>query len=370
MNAPVAVPFLDLGALYRADAPDYDAAYRRVMDHGWWIQGPELQAFEAEFAQACGVAHAVGVGNGLDALALALRAAGIGPGHEVLVPAHTFIATWLAVAQVGAVPRAVEPAPGGFNITAAGVARALGPHTRAVLPVHLYGQVADGPALADLCRAHGLLLLEDAAQAHGAQQDRRPAGSFGTAAAFSFYPGKNLGAFGDGGAVVTDDDALAERVRKLRNYGGLQRYQHEELGGNSRLDELQAAFLRVRLARLAAHNAARQAVATQYQQRLDGLPGLTLPDVPPGHQPAWHLYVVRCAHRDALQAHLARQGVQTLVHYPRPVYRFAPFAAHGPAHRTLADALCDEILSLPMSPLLTPDQVDRVCDAVTDFFTP
>lgn len=368
MSGTVNVPFLDLQAIYREDAPAYDAAYRRVMDSGRWILGPELSQFEARFAEHCEVRHAIGVGNGLDALRLALEVAGIGPGDEVIVPAHTFIATWLAVQQCGATPVAVEPAAGSFTIAAAEVAAAITQRTRAVMPVHLYGHAADPAALAALCEQHGLVLIEDAAQAHGARHDGRRLGSFGQMSGFSFYPGKNLGAFGDAGAVVTNDDALAAALRARRNYGSAARYVHDSLGTNSRLDELQAAWLSVRLARLDEHNQRRREVAAQYSAGLAGLPGLSLPSTRPGDEPVWHLYVLRTPQRQALQAWLAERGIETLVHYPRPVYRFAPFAAHGPAGRTASDALCDEALSLPMGPHLSPPQVQQVIDAVRSFF--
>lgn len=361
------VRFLDLQAIYRQDQAAYDAAYRRVMDSGRWILGPELEAFEAEFAAHSGRRHAVGMGNGLDALVLALQVAGIGPGDEVIVPAHTFIATWLAVRHVGALPRPVEPAPGLFNIDVAGVEAALTPATRAVMPVHLYGAPADVAALQALCGARGLLLVEDAAQAHGARHRGQTMGSFGRLAGYSFYPGKNLGAFGDAGAVVTDDDGLAQSLRERRNYGSRVRYQHDSDGVNSRLDELQAAFLRVRLQRLDDHNAQRRAQAERYRERLTGVPGLTLPAVPAGDEPVWHLFVVRHAARSALQAALAAQGVETLIHYPRPCYRFAPFVAHAPAGRSASDRLCDEVLSLPIGPHLGLADIDRVAEAVAAF---
>lgn len=365
MSEPV--KFLDLQSIYRQDQAAYDAAYRRVMDSGRWILGPELEAFEAEFAAFGGRRHAIGVGNGLDALALALQVAGIGPGDEVIVPAHTFIATWLAVRQCGATPRPVEPAAGSYNIDAAGVAAALTPKTRAVMPVHLYGAPADPAAIRALCESKGLLLLEDAAQAHGAMHHGQPVGGFGRMAAYSFYPGKNLGAFGDAGALVTDDDTLATALRARRNYGSAVRYQHDSEGVNSRLDELQAAFLRVRLARLHEHNAQRRLQAARYAERLAGVAGLSLPVVPVGDEPVWHLFVVRHLQRDAMQAALKAQGIETLIHYPKPVYRFPPFAEYAPATRSLSDAICDECLSLPIGPHLTLPQIDQVADAVAAF---
>lgn len=361
------IKFLDLQAIYRQDQAAYDAAYRRVMDSGRWILGPELEAFEAEFAAYGGRRHAIGVGNGLDALALALQVAGIGPGDEVIVPAHTFIATWLAVRQCGATPRAVEPAAGSYNIDATGVSAALTPATKAVMPVHLYGAPSDPAAIKTLCESKGLLLLEDAAQAHGARHQGQPVGGFGRMAAYSFYPGKNLGAFGDAGALVTDDDALATALRARRNYGSAVRYQHDSEGVNSRLDELQAAFLRVRLARLDEHNTQRRVQAARYAERLASAPGLSLPAVPPGDEPVWHLFVIRHAQRDALQSALKDQGIETLIHYPKPVYRFPPFASYAPAGRSTADAVCDECLSLPIGPHLALDQIDQVADAVAAF---
>ena len=362
------IPFLDLHALYLEDQAEYDAAYRRVMASGRWILGDEGEAFEQAFAAACGRRHAIGVGNGLDALTLALRAAGIGPGDEVLVPAHTFIATWLAVEQVGAVPRAVEPAPGRFLIDTEGIAAALTPRTRAVLPVHLYGEATDIAATEALCAERGLVLIEDAAQAQGARHAGRAIGSFGLASCFSFYPGKNLGAFGDAGAITTDDDALAHRLRQLRNYGASQRYQHEQAGVNSRLDELQAAFLRVRLARLAEHNQRRRELARLYLAELAGVGDLLLPDAAGLDEAVWHLFVVRTGRRDALQHGLTQAGIASLIHYPKPVYRFPPFAALAPAGRSRADALCEQVLSLPMGPHLQAPQVLAVCRAVRAFF--
>lgn len=361
------IRFLDLQAIYRQDQPAYDEAYRRVMASGRWILGPELQAFESEFARYLGTRHVIGVGNGLDALSLALQVAGIGPGDEVLVPANTFIATWQAVRLAGALPRAVEPAPGSFNVDAAGVAAALTSRTRAVMPVHLYGTPADPAAILELCEERGVMLIEDAAQAHGAQHHGKTMGTFGRLAGFSFYPGKNLGAFGDAGAVATDDDDLALALRERRNYGGLERYRHDHDGVNSRLDELQAAFLRVRLARLDDHHALRQAQAERYASHLADTPELTLPAVQSGDQSAWHLYVVRHPRRDALQATLAAQGIESLVHYPKPVYRFAPFAEYAPVQMTPTDILCAEVLSLPIGPHLSLADIDQVAQAVRHF---
>jgi dTDP-3-amino-3,4,6-trideoxy-alpha-D-glucose transaminase len=361
------IPFLDARAGYLADREELDAAYARVMDSGRWILGPELAAFEAEFAAYCGTAEAIGVGNGLDALQLSLQALGIGPGDEVVVPAHTFVATWIAVARTGATPVAVEPAADDYLPSVDAIAAAIGPRTRAVIAVHLYGCVDGIDGLAALCARRGIVLLEDAAQAHGASCNGVRAGAHGRLAGFSFYPGKNLGAYGDGGAVVTSDAALAARLRAMRNYGGREKYAHDEPGTNSRLDELQAAFLRVRLRRLDRDNAHRATLAGIYRARLDGIDGLRLPPpVAPGSH-SWHLFVVRCDRRDALQAHLARHGCQTLIHYPRPVYRYAPYAATAPAAGSPADRLCAQILSLPIGPQLREDQVEAVCALVAGF---
>jgi dTDP-3-amino-3,4,6-trideoxy-alpha-D-glucose transaminase len=361
------IPFLDARAGYLADRGELDAAYARVMDSGRWILGPELAAFEAEFAAYCGTTDAVGVANGLDALHLALAALGVGPGDEVIVPAHTFVATWIAVVQTGATPVAVEPAADGFLPAAEAIDALIGPRTRAVIAVHLYGAVHGIEAIAAVCARRGVALVEDAAQAHGAARNGVRAGAHGRLGCFSFYPGKNLGAYGDGGAVVTSDASLAARVRALRNYGGVERYVHDAPGTNSRLDELQAAFLRVRLRRLDRDNARRAHLAGLYLDALVGVPDLRLPapGAPGSH--AWHLFVVRSSHRDALQAHLAAHGCQSLIHYPRPVYRHAPYAAHAPAAGSVADRLCSELLSLPMGPHLADDQVQAVCALVAAF---
>ncbi|WP_373355264.1 DegT/DnrJ/EryC1/StrS family aminotransferase [Pseudoroseicyclus sp. CXY001] len=357
------VPFLDLAAAVHAERAELDAIWARFLDSGRFILGPEVARFEAAFAAALGVAEAVGTGNGLDALALALEAAGIGPGDEVLVPAHTFVATWAAVRLVGARPVPVEP-EGGVMPEPAAWEAARGARTRALVPVHLYGEVTDMTGI--LAAAGGLPVIEDAAQAHGARRFGRAAGSFGTAAAFSFYPAKTLGALGDGGAVVTSDPGLATRVRRLGNYGGTAKHEHEVAGRNSRLDPLQAMVLSMRLERLGAAVVARAAVAAHYDSALGGIDGLRLP-VPEG-EPGWHLYVVRTPARDRLAAHLAAAGVASQVHYPRPVYRLPPFAEGAPPQGSPADRLCAEILSLPIGPHQTEPQTEAVVTAVRGFF--
>lgn len=361
------VPFLDLGAGLAELRPAIDAAYARVMASGRWILGPEVEAFEAAFAAYCGVAHVVGVGSGLDALVIALEVAGIGPGDEVIVPAHTFIATWLAVTAVGAAPVPAEPAPGGFHVDAETIAACLGPRTRAILPVHLYGDAVDMTPLLGLAAQHGLVVIEDAAQAHGARYRGRALGGLGRLGAFSFYPGKNLGAFGDAGALVTDDEQLCQAARRRRNYGSLSRCQHDMIGRNSRLDPLQAAFLGAKLPRLDAWNGRRRAIAARYDEAFAGLDTVVPPPRAAHSEPVWHLYVVRCRQRDALQAHLAALGIETLVHYPRPVYRYPPYEGSGPARGSPADRLTAAILSLPIGPHLTDDQVARVIDGVSSF---
>lgn len=360
------VPFLDLGAINRRHRAAYRAALDRLLDSGRVLLGQETEAFETAFAAHCGVSHTVAVSNGLDALHLALRALGIGPGDEVIVPSHTFVATWLAVSHAGATPVPVEPVEGGFNLDVARVAEVLTPRTRAIIAVHLYGCPADMSALSTLAKRHGLKLVEDAAQAHGASLNGVRAGAFGDVAAFSFYPGKNLGALGDAGAVTCRDAGLAERLRLLRNYGSRVKYQHEVSGFNARIDEVQAAFLRERLSWLDSDNARRRSLARRYLDELAEVPGLTLPSVPPGAESVWHLFVVRHPKRDALAALLRSAGIETLIHYPVPVHRQRAYRGQAAAafRLPIADTLAGEVLSLPMGPTLRDDQQRRVIDAV------
>ncbi len=361
MPSNMSVPFLDLGAAYLELKDDLDAAYHRVMDSGWFILGKEVEAFEREFAAYCEAAHCVGVGNGLEALHLILRAYGIGPGDEVIVPANTYIATWLAVSYAGATPIPVEPDARTYNLDPALIEAAITPATRAILPVHLYGQPADMDPIKALASRYGLKVIEDAAQAHGARYHGRRVGGLGDAAGFSFYPGKNLGALGDGGAVVTNDADLAERVRVLRNYGSRVKYHNEVKGFNSRLDELQAALLRVKLPVLDAWNERRRAAAARY---LDGLAGseLGLPYVPKWAEPVWHLFVVRHPQRDALQQRLQQAGIGTMIHYPIPPHLQPAYAelGYGAGAFPISEAIHREVLSLPMGPQLTAAQQGRV----------
>jgi dTDP-4-amino-4,6-dideoxygalactose transaminase len=359
------IPFLDVPAAYAELRDDLDEAARRVMASGQFILGPDVAAFEEEFAAYCGARHAIGVGSGLDALRLILLGLGLGPGDEVVVPSNTFIATWLAVSQVGATPVPVEPDPETHNVTSDAVEAALTARTKAIMPVHLYGQPADMDGLTALGRERGIPVIEDAAQAQGAQLRGRRAGALADAAGFSFYPGKNLGALGDAGAITTDDDGLAERVRLLRNYGSKQKYHHDVPGMNSRLDSLQAAFLRIKLRRLDEWNDRRRAVAARYLELLDGVDELVLPAVPDWAEPVWHLFVVRHPRRDELQERLAQAGVDTIIHYPIPPHRAGAYAGEVGARRLpIAERLADEVLSLPMGPHLPLADVERVADAV------
>jgi len=358
------IPFLDLIAGYRELQSEIDAAVARSLASGWYIGGPELEAFEHEFAAYTQAQHCIGVANGLDALHLALRAMDVGPGDEVIVPSNTYIATWLAVSQCGATPVPVEPDARTFNIDAARIEAAITPRTRVILPVHLYGQPADIEAILAIARKHGVCVLEDGAQAHGARYKGRCIGAHGDAVAWSFYPGKNLGAMGDGGAVTTDDDQIADRIRVLRNYGSRVKYVNEVQGYNSRLDPLQAAILRVKLAHLDEWNARRSAIAQRYQQGLAGC-GLTLPHVPDWADPVWHLYVVQHPQRDALQHALTDAGVGTLIHYPIPPHRQQAYAQGGwkLGAFPMAEHMADEVLSLPIGPHLGTEQVAVVIEA-------
>jgi dTDP-4-amino-4,6-dideoxygalactose transaminase len=359
------VPFLDLKAIQLQQQDALREAFDRVLESGWYILGNEVTQFEAEYARYCEAGHCVGVANGLDALVLALRAMDVGPGDEVIVPSNTYIATWLAVSHVGATPVPVEPDDKTFNLDPARIEAALTPRARVILPVHLYGQAADmGPILA-IARKHGLRVLEDGAQAHGAGYQGQRLGAHGDAVAWSFYPGKNLGALGDGGAITTGDAALAERLRVLRNYGSRVKYHNEVIGYNSRLDELQAALLRAKLPALDAGNQARAAIALAYLQGLAGL-DLDLPFVPSGHEPVWHLFVVRHPQRDELAKRLAALGIATMIHYPVAPHLQPAYASLGMKSGDLpvSEAMHAQVLSLPMGPTQTPEQTQQVIAAV------
>ena len=365
----IAIPLVDLKAAYRRLQAEIDAAVARVLAGGWYILGPEVSAFETEFAAWLGVGHVVGVASGTDAVLLALRALGVGPGDEVITVAHTAVATVAAIELAGATPRFVDIDPITYTLDPAQLAAAVTPRTRAIVPVHLYGTPADMDAVLSVARAHGLLVVEDCAQAHGARTQGRMAGTLGDAAAFSFYPTKNLGALGDGGAVATNRPEVAERLRLLRQYGWRERYVSDVAGTNSRLDELQAAILRVRLGHLEAENAARRRLAARYDAALAGLP-IALPPARPDDCAVYHLYVIRTAARDALAEHLRARGIGTGVHYPVPVHRQPAYAhlGYGPGSLPATEAAAAGVLSLPMYPDLPEVAVAVVAAAMQEFF--
>ena len=364
------IPFLDMKSAYAELKPELDAAYRRVMESGWFVLGKEVEAFEAEYAAFCGTAHCVGLGNGLEALELCLRAWEIGPGHEVIVPSNTYIATWLAVTAVGATVVPVEPTTEGANIDPERIAAAITPRTKAIMPVHLYGKPADMDAIVALAARHGLKVVEDVAQAQGARVRGRRAGALGHAGAHSFFPTKNIGAFGDGGAVTTDDATLADRLRVLRNYGSRVKYVNLERGYNSRLDELQAAFLRVKLRHLDDWNERRRRLAARYDDKLAGIPALGLPRAPQWAEPVWHLYVARVldgeGRRAELMAALEKAGIGSLIHYPIPPHLQQAYADLGRPKGSfpLAETLAETVLSLPMGAHMKLEAVDEVATVV------
>jgi dTDP-4-amino-4,6-dideoxygalactose transaminase len=359
------VPFLDLRAAYLELKEEIDGAVARALDSGWYVLGEEVEAFEQEWASYCQAGHAVGLANGLDALTLALRALEIGPGDEVIVPSNTYIATWLAVTAIGATPVPVEPDPITHNLDTSLVAKAITPRTRAILPVHLYGQPADLDPLLAMARDHALAIVEDAAQAHGARYKGRRVGAHGDVVCWSFYPGKNLGAMGDAGAVTTNRSDLAERIRILRNYGSREKYRNEAIGVNSRLDPIQAAILRAKLPHLDAWTSRRKVIAEVYSELLKDS-GLTLPQVPEWADPVWHLYVIRSPARDALQRRLDMAGIGSLIHYPIPPHRQQAYAGLGilPDSLPIAGRLAGEVLSLPIGPHMAADAVHSVIDVI------
>lgn len=361
------VPFLDLRAATVELRGEIDEAIDRVVSSGWYILGPEVEAFETDFAEYCEARDAVGVASGLDALHLALVAMGVGPGDEVIVPSNTYIATWLAVSHCGASPVPVEPDEATYNLDSGRIAEAITPRTKAILPVHLYGQPVDLDPVIEIAKEHGLKVLEDAAQAHGARYKSRKIGAHGDAVAWSFYPGKNLGAFGDAGAVTTNDAEIADRIRVLRNYGSRRKYLNEIRGFNSRLDPLQAAILRVKLRHLEAWNERRKRVAEHYLHGLADI-GLVLPCTPQWADPVWHLFVVRSRIRDELRDRLTQAGVDTLIHYPLPPHRQDAYADAGMRADALqiANLIADQVLSLPMGPHLDDAAIDVVIGAVRE----
>ena len=363
------VSFLDLKAPYAELKKELDAACRRVMESGWFVLGEEVRAFEQEFADYCGARHCVSVGNGLEALHFILRALEIGPGDEVIVPSNTYIATWLAVSYAGATPIPVEPDELTYNLDSTRVEQAITPRTKAIIPVHLYGQPAEMDAINRIAEPRGIKVIEDAAQAHGARYKGRRVGGLGAAAGFSFYPGKNLGALGDAGAVVTNDAKLADKITILRNYGSRVKYFNETKGFNSRMDEMQAALLRVKLAKLEEWNARRKLVAESYFQTLKETADLMLPYVPDWAEPAWHLFVIRHAERDRLQQHLTEGGVGTLIHYPLPPHLQAAYSEMGYTSGAFprAEKMAAEVLSLPIGPHVTESHARYVAATLCSF---
>jgi dTDP-4-amino-4,6-dideoxygalactose transaminase len=355
------VPFLDVGATYLELKEELDAAVSRVLSSGWYLLGAEIAAFEEEFATHVGVKHCIGVGNGLDALHLALRAMNVGSGDEVIVPSNTYIATWLAVSYAGATPVPVEPDLRTYNLDPALIEAAITPRTRAILPVHLYGQPANMDPICEIAQRYGLWVLEDSAQAQGARYRGRRVGGVGHAAGWSFYPAKNLGAFGDAGAVTTNDDGLADRLRELRNYGSKVKYVNEERGFNSRLDEIQAAVLRVKLRHLDSWNDRRRRIAAQYLDLLHQT-DLVLPWVETWADPVWHLFVVRSQQRDQLMRRLQEAGIGVLIHYPIPPHLQAAYRDLDRPRGSfpVSEMIHQEVLSLPIGPHLDEAQAASV----------
>ncbi len=356
------IPFLDVGAANREVASELSAALDLVASSNALILGPELERFEQELSLREGSEHCIGVANGLDALFLSLMATGVQPGDEVLVPAHTFIATWLAVSRVGAIPVPVEPTATGYNMDPHHANAQISSRTTAIVPVHLYGEPAMMAEINDLAESKGLAVVADAAQAIGASSRGMKLGQLAQTSTLSFYPAKNLGALGDGGAVLTQDAQLAAKLRRLRNYGSETKYVHDELGFNSRLDELQAAFLRVKLTRVSGWNQRRSEIATEYSAELSGT-GLILPEISSQDNSSWHLYVVRSRNRGEFVAGMLQQGVQTQIHYPIPPHKQGAYADSRYVELPITEAIANEVVSLPIGPHLSPNQVEYVVSA-------
>jgi dTDP-4-amino-4,6-dideoxygalactose transaminase len=369
MNAKRQIPFLDLKAQYLELRPELDQAYQRVMQSGWYILGEEVESFEQEFAAYIGAKYCIGVGNGLEALQLILMGYGIGVGDEVIVPANTFIASWLSVSYTGATPVPVEPDPSTYNFDLRRIEQAITANTKAIMPVHLYGQPVEMDSIWQLAEKYGLRVIEDAAQAHGGRYRDRKAGNLGDAAGFSFYPIKNLGALGDAGAVVTNDDSLADKIRILRNYGSRKKYYTEVKGHNSRLDPLQAAFLRVKLQYLDEWNLRRKTIAGHYIDKLSQITNLGLPRVPPDVVPVWHLFVISHPERDRLQEHLKENGIGTLVHYPVPPHLSGAYQELGYkiGDFPITEKMAHSFLSLPVGPHMNLEDADYVIEKVSEF---
>ncbi|AWX58576.1 DegT/DnrJ/EryC1/StrS family aminotransferase [Brevibacillus brevis] len=361
------IPFLDLKAINAQYEMEIEREIKKVISSGWYVLGEEVRLFEREFADFCGSKYCIGVANGLDALTLILRAYGIGYGDEVIVPANTFIATVLAVSAVGAKPILVEPDPKSYNIDPDQIVNNITPQTKAIIPVHLYGQLAEMEQILQIAKTYGLKVIEDAAQAHGAKIKEIRAGSFGDAGAFSFYPGKNLGALGDGGAITTSDDSLAEKIRILRNYGSIKKYENIEKGVNSRLDEIQAAILRIKLRNLDSDNELRKNVAKCYLDNIHN-PQVILPNiVRDDRSHVWHLFVVRSKRRDQLRSYLMENGVETLIHYPIPPHKQLAYSDLNHMELTITEEIHKEILSLPISPIMNKEDIEKVIYLVNHF---
>lgn len=357
------IKFLDLELLHKKNKAKYLAAFESVLDSGQYILGPQLKEFESEFSEFCNADECIGVGTGLDALSLIIKGFGFSQEDEIIVPANTFIASFLAISENNCVPVPVDPNPETMLLDIDNVKAAITPRTKAIMAVHLYGQVCDMEPIMEFASSKGLKVIEDAAQAHGARYKGRRAGALGDAAAFSFYPGKNLGALGDGGAVTTNDRVLADRVRSLRNYGSNQRYIHEELGRNSRLDEIQAAVLRVKLQTLESDNAIRRSIANRYLNEITN-PRITLPSRPIEVEPVWHLFVIRTNDRDSLMSYLRSEGIQTLIHYPIPAHKQQAYAASGYGTYEVSEQMAREVLSLPISTTLSKSDVAKIIDVL------
>ena len=360
------IPFLDLKVSYLELQKEFDEAYQRVMHSGYYILGEEVEAFEREFADYCGVRYCIGVGNGLEALHIILRAYEIGPGDEVIVPANTYIASWLAVTYAGARIVPVEPVPNTYNIDPERIEEAVTPATRAIMPVHLYGQPADMDPINEIAERYHLMVVPDAAQAHGARYKGNKVGALGHASGWSFYPTKNLGAFGDAGAITTDDEVLADRVRVLRNYGSQQKYYNEIQGFNSRLDPVQAAFLRVKLKYLDQWNNHRSTIARRYLESLATVPGLHLPHVPEWSEPSWHLFVVLHPQRDLIIEKLSSAGIGTLIHYPVPPHLSGAYKEQGwkRGDFPITEYIANSAVSLPLSPYIDLNSIDKIVEVI------
>ena len=368
------VKFLDLHKVNERFRAEMDAATKRVLDSGWYLLGKECEAFEKEFAAFCGVKHAIGCANGLDALKLIIRAYGFGPGDEIIAPANTYIASLIAISANGATPVLVEPDIDTYLIDPARIEEKISPRTKAIMVVHLYGRAADISPIREIAKRHALKIIEDSAQAHGAYFEGRRTGALGDAAGFSFYPGKNLGCLGDGGAVTTDDDELAKKVRALRNYGSDVKYHFPYRGTNSRLDEIQAAWLRVKLPHLDADNARRAEIAARYSREITN-PLVTLPENRTIEQSnnrtilpnVWHVFPVRTEHRDAFQAYLTEKGIQTVIHYPIPPHRQPAYTEWHGLNLPITEKIHETIISLPISPVMTDGEVSEVIAVVNEW---